>query len=256
MLSQFASKDFNSFVFSNSNSQISQCLKTCKKSSCSLAFSHHIGKSSRHLWHPLPVHGRVVTLKFWPEPAVDLPHQWLASTVFPSWNEQKSGPGTNAVLSIEWLCNQDEMSPGVCNPFQPQKGVLKPMKLNTKGAADHLVWVVCDALGSLWRVQGLPFSPVVFMVLNTYRNMGLEAEKVSELRIIFWEEISSALMWEMHKQSPENTGAQMSVCWRLWRRIGAPKSNGLWSWGHDAVWSSVVAALFQVLCACWRTSWF
>lgn len=43
------------------------------------------------------------------------------------------------MLSIEWLCNQDELSLSVCSPFQPQKVVLKPMKLNTKGAADHLV---------------------------------------------------------------------------------------------------------------------
>lgn len=48
----------------------------------------------------------------------------------------------------------------------------------------------------------------------------------------------------------------MSICWRLLRRSVAPEKNGLWTWGHEAVWSSGVSAPSLLLCACWRTSWF
>lgn len=63
-----------------------------------------------------------------------------------------------------------------------------------------LVWAVCDVLGRLWRAQGLPFVPRVFIISDTYRNMGLGAEKVLEVKIIFWEGTSSACVWEKHKQ--------------------------------------------------------
>lgn len=69
-----------------------------------------------------------------------------------------------------------------------------------------LVWAVCDVLGSLWRAQGLPFVPRVFIISDTYRNMGLGVEKVLEVKIIFWEGTSSACVWEKHKQSSNSTG--------------------------------------------------
>lgn len=166
---------FNSSLFTNSGSQ-SQ-IKPAKK-------AHHFFpcyiKSKQQMLVPSFAIPRESwgTTNSWPEPAADFPRQWLASPVPSSWDKLKFDPETNAVLSIEWLHNQDLLSQ-VWNPFQPQKGVLKG---NARTAADYVVWAVWDVPGDLWRAQGIPFFPRVPMVSDTYRNMGLGVENVSEVR--------------------------------------------------------------------------
>lgn len=143
--------------------------------------------------------------------------------------------------------HSQELLSGACSPSQPQKGVWK-----ARNEMWGSCWLSSAACGMFWAACEEP-KEFCSSPGSSWAQMPTEMWAWEWKRCQKWEGTSSAV-WK-GTNSPCKHSSPLSVCWRLLRKITAARNKGLWTWGHDAVWSSEVCS-FQLLCACGTTCWF